>query len=835
LKMNRQSLTLLKIVLSALLVYIFGISALLTAGYASNHYLFGALALILSGLFFLAFSKRIRFLYIAGIGILGGICYWGVTWKFDIRLLNESISGFFMWLKSYLTGIIEFNTGYGLIFGALLFVLISGVVVLTERWKWSQISILAGGIFYFGYMWFNYINRARAYGLMFVAVGICRYGLILYENKMKDLERKGYTIEEGAHRGFIITVILISVITFGIANSIKLTIEPVYWEALSEKMVETFPFIVNLKNEFEESRDYGYYNGYENSGGIGHGKRIGEPIKLSDKPVLEVNTNYKKTLYLRGSAYDLYSEKGWYSGAGTEKKYKEDEIIGKNSGGLLNRYEDITLAVKHIGILSSTGFTPFDTYRIKGAKSQIFADERKIIFFSKVLPKKTQYEAFAKIPVMDKSVDRNLFSEGITTKENGEGADSISRGSRLASLKNQLHFTSHNIFDSTGKSLEYEIENSFDQRSSLYDETNSMKYYAIPKGYSEKTRELAQSILKDIKEPVEKSKEKAPGEEDLLKITAIAEYLRAHYEYTLTPPTRPEGVELTEFFLFQSKKGYCVHFATSMAMLLRSVGIPTRYVEGFVSTYNGDEKRIITANRAHAWVEVYLSDLGGWFTFEPTPIIPDIIPSQGIELMPIKVSAVATDENNQLTNRDRNLSVNKNPRHNRVEEEDSSLEKIPWKGKKSFFRVLIKGVCFVAFGMLLLLFFYRIFINYLVPKIKTKQLKTGNTAKALDIYLELLSYYGSFLGTKREKDLTINEFLLALKENIRNIERIKDQEGLIHLLDESNKSFSRARYGGAKLTEEELKLMIKTLAELEYAGVCRFGKITGFRRRLQKS
>lgn len=72
-------------------------------------------------------------------------------------------------------------------------------------------------------------------------------------------------------------------------------------------------------------------------------------------------------------------------------------------------------------------------------------------------------------------------------------------------------------------------------------------------------------------------------------------------------------------FLFRGKRGYCEQFASSMAVLLRAVGIPSRVAVGFTSGHPEDDARVITTEDAHAWVEAYFPG-HGWITFDPTPL-----------------------------------------------------------------------------------------------------------------------------------------------------------------------------------------------------------------------
>ncbi|PLT47698.1 Transglutaminase-like enzyme, putative cysteine protease [Paenibacillus pasadenensis] len=124
------------------------------------------------------------------------------------------------------------------------------------------------------------------------------------------------------------------------------------------------------------------------------------------------------------------------------------------------------------------------------------------------------------------------------------------------------------------------------------------------------------------------------------QVVAVSDYLKAHYRYSLTETEAPApGQDLVDQFLFERKLGYCVHFSTAMAVMLRSVGIPARWVKGFApgeetasgkapaevraalgsaaAGAGGDVYRVSGLD-AHAWVEVYFPGVG-WVAFDPTP------------------------------------------------------------------------------------------------------------------------------------------------------------------------------------------------------------------------
>jgi hypothetical protein len=102
--------------------------------------------------------------------------------------------------------------------------------------------------------------------------------------------------------------------------------------------------------------------------------------------------------------------------------------------------------------------------------------------------------------------------------------------------------------------------------------------------------------------------------------TAIQNFLRENYAYTLTPTHPPQGMDPLYFFLFRSKSGYCEYFATAMGDMLRSLGIPTRLVNGYgPGAYDATVNSfIVRGENAHTWVETYFPAYG-WIPFEPTP------------------------------------------------------------------------------------------------------------------------------------------------------------------------------------------------------------------------
>lgn len=113
------------------------------------------------------------------------------------------------------------------------------------------------------------------------------------------------------------------------------------------------------------------------------------------------------------------------------------------------------------------------------------------------------------------------------------------------------------------------------------------------------------------------------------KARRIEDHLRRDFQYSLETVNKPVRDPLSHF-LFVTKKGYCEYFASAMAVMLRTQGIPARVATGFQSGYFNEVSGlyVVRASDAHAWVEAWVplrpdgsaqERSEGWVTFDPTP------------------------------------------------------------------------------------------------------------------------------------------------------------------------------------------------------------------------
>lgn len=133
-------------------------------------------------------------------------------------------------------------------------------------------------------------------------------------------------------------------------------------------------------------------------------------------------------------------------------------------------------------------------------------------------------------------------------------------------------------------------------------------YRRLPPGNNPRTRAMVAKWLADDPSPAEIVKR------------ALNVFRDARFYYTLTPP--PLGADAVDDFLFKTREGFCEHYASAFAVMMRAAGVPARVVTG----YQGGELNsfgryyIIRQSDAHAWTEVWLPGQG-WVRIDPTAIV----------------------------------------------------------------------------------------------------------------------------------------------------------------------------------------------------------------------
>ncbi len=250
---------------------------------------------------------------------------------------------------------------------------------------------------------------------------------------------------------------------------------------------------------------------------------------------------------------------------------------------------------------------------------------------------------------------------------------------------------------------------------------------------SERVEEYLTQITKDCATPYEKLK-------------AIETELSG-YTYTLNLGNLPEEVdtpeEFLDYFLLESKQGFCTYFATAFTLLAQAEGFPARYVEGFCVPSNfvtGDTT--VYSDMAHAWPEVYIEGVG-WIPFEPTPGYSTLRYAGWLEKVPVTEP-----------------SATPKPRED-VETESQEQEEIQEdaEGKKSFRMVIVLKVLGIILPVILLVAW--------LERLRQKRLYARmSTGQKFEVEVRKNLWLLARLDCKREETETLSELQVRLGETL---------------------------------------------------------------------
>lgn len=304
--------------------------------------------------------------------------------------------------------------------------------------------------------------------------------------------------------------------------------------------------------------------------------RLGGPLSQDDRsPVMRVVTDHP--FLMKGSVYTEYTGSGWtahwdtVSGSGyalgselTESEYNRAFSIGKPNG---SRGQRILRERETPASVQVTLYKPFATLFAFGRvrSVQVYTPPGQELLFN------ARSELF-----FDKTPTGQL-SYSFDTRE-------LARGSAIAS-----------------RAL-YELEEAGAESGDVDYASIRDQYTQLPASLPAAVYEKAATIVKGQKTPYQ-------------QMERLESYLRTNYRYTLTPAEVPPERDFVDYFL-ETGEGYCVYFASAMAVMARTQGIPARFVVGFGLEAEGADW-VARQSTAHAWVECYFSGVG-WVTFDPT-------------------------------------------------------------------------------------------------------------------------------------------------------------------------------------------------------------------------
>lgn len=155
-----------------------------------------------------------------------------------------------------------------------------------------------------------------------------------------------------------------------------------------------------------------------------------------------------------------------------------------------------------------------------------------------------------------------------------------------------------------------------------YEKYVKENYLEVPEGMKQVER-VAEEVRNRKQNYFSIEGKKSVNFERLNRAYQVAAWMRENTSYSLELPELPKGSDPVEYFLGTSRQGYCMHYASASVMILRKLGVPARYVSGYVvGNYWQDGttmkfEAVVKDSDAHAWVEIYLEGFG-WIPVEVT-------------------------------------------------------------------------------------------------------------------------------------------------------------------------------------------------------------------------
>lgn len=458
------------------------------------------------------------------------------------------------------------------------------IVYLITLHAWIGFDVMGG------------VMRTVAEGLLLGAIvsiprvqRICESGL----GKLKGLDLRWLTVS---------VFVILTILGCGLllANGREANMPPANWTAsITERLEKAFSSMaekdkstVNVMGQPVSFKLGGAFTGYGFDDSV-----LGAAVSKDNRVLFTGSSTVKA--YWRGESKRIYDGRGWSEEGGSpvllpihnsaiEESEKAAAAAGMEQHGPVIR-QTVVWSDPAAGMpLFASGMYGQVT-ELAAAEprrklaSYVFNKEASSLYVQSESVKVEQYTVESIMPVTDEAQLRALNVETNAQTEDAEGAE-----------------------DAAGAALQKELE----------------PYLQLPSSLPSRVYALAAEVAGGG----------VTNRYDQVK--AVENFLKATYAYTLDN-TRipPEGSDFVDDFLFEQREGYCVHFSSAMVVLLRSQGIPARWVKGFTSgtevgTSNSGGMDLaasvqpvsyeVRGSDAHAWVEVYFPG-AGWVPFDPTP------------------------------------------------------------------------------------------------------------------------------------------------------------------------------------------------------------------------
>jgi hypothetical protein len=509
----------------------------------------------------------------------------GFTWsayllsRFLAQSMNLPISAAvvtFDWrLQSWLTILIDKRTGGDNYVFLFLLSLLMWIMAYCSAWaifRWQRVwwAVIFCG---FGMMLNNIYAPVSLTGyliafLFFALLLVVRTNVAFYEQEWR-IAKVAYNSE--LVFSFLRAGLVISVLAILLAWAAPRALASRPFEEVWTKLGEPWRRFQDQSSRVFQNLNYQNPPRYITSD---RSIRFGGAVSLSDTPIVDVKSPLGR--YWRVMAYQEYTSQGW------NNTDTDTILIDQNAQLLALPDFDLRREVTQTVILR-----------------QDLGPDGTIVAANQPLRAQIPLRAVVSLVTHDDDLVRSRdYSPRFTSP--GDPSVLYSREPLKAGESYQV-YSSFSVADAE----------SLRQGHTSYPTWVTPRYLQLPDSLPERVRLLADDITQNATTPYDKA-------------VAIEQYLRQipYNDQIAGPAPDQDGVD---YFLFESKQGYCEYYASAMVVMLRSVGVPARYVRGYSQGLKGDDGLYhVQEKDGHAWPEVFFPGYG-WVEFEPTAGQPEVV------------------------------------------------------------------------------------------------------------------------------------------------------------------------------------------------------------------
>ena len=520
--------------------------------------------------------------------------------------------------------------------------------------------------------------------------------------------------------------------------------------------------IEDLNPNAFNNRGQGYFQ--LASAGVGTSDAyLGDVLTLDFSEVFEITSD--TPMYVVATYNDTYTGNGWKTGDSMTTKYAEDaasESLKESAVALSDLFTDSDVVeldtMMKIDAFNKAGID----YSVNNVQIKFCNSDS---YFRSVL-RSTGLININKPDnrVLWNDIDYNLYTN--LYFRNNLSYKFTALNYSLDDLYSYLR--SDDYSDSMAVSADFNAQTVSSAYADVYD-----TYVKLPSSVPQRVYDLSSRIVED-----------SGAISRFDKVWSVMEYLW-RYDYRTNTDAVQANTDFVDSFLFGSsitdepddnyKGGYCTGFASSLAVMCRTLGIPARYVEGYSPLSEAGEEIVVDNSYAHSWVEVYFDGIG-WVMFEPTTHDAELL--YGIDTDDYAIVTEQPEDPDDDPEETENPDESEAP-DEQEGEEDVSVPDVPLPEindnntignsvlieSENGLRITVKDIvillCILAAAALIIMVPIAI-VNS--RKRQMERIKTlSNRAYAIAVFRELTRLL-SFIHIEREEHETVDDYLKRVSE-----------------------------------------------------------------------